>query len=369
LKHKLDTTFTNWCSLPTSLGEFRMYDSGDDSFRLVCVGDIRHQGTQPLLRVHSSCVASELFDARDCDCADQLREAMKRIATEQRGIICHIYQEGRGHGLSTKIRAVGVMQRLKVDTVESFEHLGISQDVRAYEDVIEVLKSLGINSVRLITNNPRKREFLTNAGIHVDVVRTHPISRAENHEYLSIKKAKLGHTLHLESEPEGTSAPILFYHSDQAWGWLSNFSDHAIFMHELIWPSVEHYYQAMKFVGTADEVRIRLADTPMQAKRIADELGRSLRKTDWDDVKEQVMLDALLAKFRQHPNLGKMLARTAERTLVEHSTHDSYWGDGGDGTGKNRLGTLLMQVRSVLRNSHDMAHGESRQQGAGNCVE
>lgn len=358
-----DTTLANWCVLPTLLGDFRMYDSGNDLLRVVCFGDLRAQGKQPLLRIHSSCIASELFGARDCDCADQLREAMKLIATEQRGIICHVHQEGRGHGLSAKIRAVGIMQREHLDTVEAFDALGLQQDVRTYGDVVAVLKELGVDDVRLITNNPRKRDFLQSAGIQVEMVSTHPIPRAENHEYLLTKNAKLGHHLPLGNEGEQTSEPIRFYHSDQLWGWLSNFSHHAVCVHDRVWPSVEHYYQSQKFIGTLNEEAIRLAETPTQAKLRAEELGKTHRREDWELVKEQIMLDGLRAKFRQHPDLGRMLLRTAERTLAEHTALDSYWGDGGNGAGKNRLGVLLMQVRAELRHAESNGPRGLEEQG------
>lgn len=360
----VDNTLANWCVLPTLHGDFRMYDSGNDLLRVVCFGDLRAQGKQPLLRIHSSCIASELFGSRDCDCADQLREAMKLIATERRGIICHMHQEGRGHGLSTKIRAVGIMQREHLDTVEAFDALGLQQDVRSYGDVVALLKEFGVDDVRLITNNPRKRDFLQSANIRVEMVSTHPISRAENREYLLTKNAKLGHHLPLGNDGGQTSESIRFYHSDQPWGWLSNFSHHAVCIHNRVWPSVEHYYQSQKFIGTPNEEAIRLAETPTQAKIRAEELGKTYRRENWECVKEQIMLDGLRAKFRQHPNLGMMLLETADRTLVEHTALDSYWGDGGNGTGKNLLGVLLMQVRSGLRDAESKVHRGVEERGA-----
>jgi GTP cyclohydrolase II len=344
-----DLNFTDWCVLPTPMGDFRMYDSGDDLVRVVSLGDLLEQGEQPLVRVHSSCLASEVFAARDCDCADQLRESMKLIATEGRGIILHLHQEGRGHGLSLKIKAVGEMQRGGVDTVAAFESLGLEQDIRSYEDVVWVLRALDITAVRLITNNPRKVRFLESAGIRAEMVNTHPVVRAENRDYLATKKAKLGHQLPLVDDDETTSLPIHFYHSDQPWGALSNFSPHAIFLDDRVWPTVEHYYQARKFTGTTHEEAIRTSDTPMLAKRRAQELARESRRADWDAVKEQVMLDGLRAKFSQHPDLRVLLIRTGDRALVEHTENDVYWGDGGDGRGENRLGQLLMAVRAELR--------------------
>lgn len=344
----MNTDFKTWCVLPTAMGDFRMYDTGAEDARLVCLGDLRDQGAEPLLRIHSSCLASEVFGAVDCDCADQLREAMKLTATEGRGLIVHLHQEGRGQGLSRKIRAVCRMQRDGLDTVEAFEALGLEQDVRSYEAAVRVLRQLGIERVRLISNNPAKRRYLEQHGIRAELVNTHPVIRPENADYLAVKKAKLGHRLPLDVD-EALGDAVRFYHSDQPWGELSNFSRHAVYLAERIWPTVEHYYQAQKFAGTSHEETIRCCPTPTLAKRRADELFGACGLEGWASVREQVMLDGLRAKFRQHPDLERRLLRSGDRQLVEHTRSDVYWGDGGDGTGQNRLGHLLMQVRTELR--------------------
>lgn len=344
----MNTTLGSWCTLPTPMGEFRMYDSGDEHVRLVCLGEIEDQGPEPLLRVHSSCLASEVFGAVDCDCADQLREAMKLIATEGRGLIVHLHQEGRGQGLSQKIQAIHRMQRDGLDTVEAFDALGLEQDTRSYDAAVGVLRRLGISSIRLISNNPRKACYLQQHGVHVTMVNTHPTVRPENAEYLKTKRAKLGHQLPLEAD-DRLNGTIRFYHSDQPWGELSNFSQHAIFIRGRVWPTVEHFYQAQKFVGTSHEETIRCCKTPMLAKARATALTEEHRRHDWPAVKDAVMLEALRAKFAQHPDLAERLLRSGDRLLVEHTRNDTYWGDGEDGTGKNRLGHLLMQVRAEVR--------------------
>jgi GTP cyclohydrolase II len=160
----------NWCLLPTPWGDFRMYDTGNEGVRVVCFGDICQQGEKPLLRMHSSCLASEVFASTDCDCADQLRESMQRIAQEARGIIVHLHQEGRGHGLSKKIQAVHLMQFDRLDTVQAFDHLELKQDIRTYEAVVELLRLLKITSVRLISNNPNKIIYLKKNDIEVESV-------------------------------------------------------------------------------------------------------------------------------------------------------------------------------------------------------
>ena len=336
-----------WCILPTPMGKFRMYDTGDEGTRLVSMGDIRQQGPKPLLRVHSSCMASETFGACDCDCADQLRESMKLIASCGRGLVIHLAQEGRGQGLSKKISAVGAMQRDGLDTAQAFEALGLEQDTRTYAAVVEILRSLGLDEVRLITNNPSKTRFLRQHGIQVETINTHPRIRPENCDYLQTKRAKFGHTFEVESHTAG-DGDILFYHSDQPYGELSNFSAHAVFGDGRIWPTTEHYYQARKFEGTAREEQIRRCPTPMMAKQLAAQ-WRSLRREDWASVKEGVMLEALRAKFTQHPELRDLLVATGSRRLVEHTRLDAHWGDGGDGSGNNRLGVLLMTLRADLQ--------------------
>jgi GTP cyclohydrolase II len=336
--------FDNWCHLPTQMGNFRMYDTACDDISVISMGDINSQGEQPLFRVHSSCRASEVFGALDCDCSDQLMETMKSIASEGKGIIVYQQQEGRGHGLSLKIKAVHTMETMQVDTADSFKELGLEQDIRSYSDAVSLLKELNINTVRLISNNPRKQKYLNQYGIETIMVNTHPNIRPENQDYLYSKNLKLGHKLPLDSKLNA-SEPIFFYHSDQPWGELSNFSRHAVFIDDLIWQTTEHYYQAQKFISKHDQELIRCASTPMLAKSKADEMPHLAKRTDWKTIKESIMLKALRAKFSQHPNLHEKLLSSGNRKLVELTINDSYWGDPGDGTGQNRLGQLLMQIR------------------------
>jgi ribA/ribD-fused uncharacterized protein len=143
---------------------------------------------------------------------------------------------------------------------------------------------------------------------------------------------------------------IHFYSTGDEYGCFSNFSRHPIFLAGKRWPTSEHYFQAQKFHGTDHEEAVRLCKTARQAA----DLGRSRKlplRRDWESVKDQVMLEALRAKFSQHEDLRAILLGTGDALLVEHTARDSYWGDGGDGSGKNRLGQLLMQVREELRAS------------------
>lgn len=148
---------------------------------------------------------------------------------------------------------------------------------------------------------------------------------------------------------EADSAPrvIRFYAVSDAFGCFSNFSRHAIALKKKRWPTTEHYFQAQEFEGDADEERVRRAGTPMLAAQMGRDRKRKLRR-DWESVKDRVMLEALRAKFTQHDDLRETLLATGDALIVEHTENDDYWGDGGDGSGKNRLGRLLMQVRAEL---------------------
>lgn len=141
---------------------------------------------------------------------------------------------------------------------------------------------------------------------------------------------------------------IRFYRTTDDYGEFSNFSRHSIWLDDARWPTSEHYFQAQKFHDTAYRERIRRAHSPMDAANLGRDRKQKLR-SDWESIKVAVMHRALRAKFTQHAELRELLLSTGEATLVEHTDNDSYWGDGGDGRGRNRLGQLLMQVREELR--------------------
>jgi ribA/ribD-fused uncharacterized protein len=141
--------------------------------------------------------------------------------------------------------------------------------------------------------------------------------------------------------------PVLFYKVNEPYGFMSNFAPFLIDLDGRRWLTSEHYFQAQKFAGLPQEKKVWAAPTAREAAH----LGRTLPglRSDWDAVKDEVMLKALRAKFTQHPDLRRQLLGTGDRVLVEHTANDSYWADGGDGSGRNRLGELLMQVRAELR--------------------
>lgn len=141
---------------------------------------------------------------------------------------------------------------------------------------------------------------------------------------------------------------IEFYLVGDEYGEFSNFAAFPIFVRGKRWATSEHFFQAQKFAGTKHEEEVRLAKKPRLAAEMGRDRKRPLRR-DWEAVKDGVMLEALRAKFSQHADLRAMLLATGEARLVEHTGNDGYWGDGGDGSGRNRLGELLMRVRAELR--------------------
>lgn len=140
---------------------------------------------------------------------------------------------------------------------------------------------------------------------------------------------------------------INFYSTRGEYGCFSNFSRHQVKIKGNTWATTEHFFQAQKFAGTKYETLVSKARGPMEAARLGRDRKYPLRE-DWESVKEQVMYVAVLAKFTQHDSLRATLVGTGDAKLVEHTENDSYWGDGGNGKGKNRLGHILMRVRSEL---------------------
>ena len=185
-------------TLPTEFGPFaiHVYENGGDGethVALVC-GEIGN-GENVLTRLHSSCVTGDIFHSARCDCGPQLQEAMQRIAGEGRGIIVYLSQEGRGIGLANKIRAYA-LQDQGFDTVEANEKLGFAADGRDYKVAVQMLRDLGVRSMRLLSNNPRKLAGVTDDGLIVSelVPIEMPVSESTR-RYLTTKKEKLGHQL------------------------------------------------------------------------------------------------------------------------------------------------------------------------------
>ena len=140
---------------------------------------------------------------------------------------------------------------------------------------------------------------------------------------------------------------IRFYKVNEPYGYFSNFSPYPIFIDNEKWNTVEHYFQASKFDNIEIKKKIQLMQSPMQAAHEGRN-KKNIIRGDWELVKENIMYNALKCKFTQHPKLMHDLLSTKNCLIVEHTSNDNYWGDGGDGKGKNKLGVLLMQIRDEL---------------------
>ncbi|MBE9050417.1 NADAR family protein [Nostocales cyanobacterium LEGE 11386] len=141
---------------------------------------------------------------------------------------------------------------------------------------------------------------------------------------------------------------IYFYSDREQYGCFSNFSSHGFELDNLYWYTSEHYFQAQKFIGTFHVEQIRLVKTPKDAAKMGREKSRPLRQ-DWEKVKDDVMRKAVRRKFETHKDIRDILLSTDNEEIVENSPIDFYWGCGADGSGKNMLGIILMEVREILR--------------------
>ncbi|MBI4851480.1 MAG: NADAR family protein [Acidobacteria bacterium] len=151
---------------------------------------------------------------------------------------------------------------------------------------------------------------------------------------------------------------IYFYIPSDKYGCFSNFSPHGIEMQNLWWSTVEHYFQAQKFFDNAYQQKIRKAPKP----KIAATLGRSREmpiRSDWEEVKDEIMYNAVLKKFQSHKEIKTILLSTGDQNLVENSPIDYYWGCGKDGTGLNKLGKILIKVRALLSSNANSLENES----------
>jgi 3,4-dihydroxy 2-butanone 4-phosphate synthase/GTP cyclohydrolase II len=185
--------------LPTKFGDFNVvgYRSlVDDKHHVAMVrGDIEGQD-DVLVRVHSECLTGDVFHSLRCDCGQQLEDALLRIHDEGRGVLLYLAQEGRGIGLLNKLRAYR-LQEEGLDTVDANVRLGLPADLRDYGIGAQILVDLGLSSIRLLTNNPKKIVGLEGYGLTVtDQVPIEHAPGAHNRDYLRAKKERMGHLLH-----------------------------------------------------------------------------------------------------------------------------------------------------------------------------
>ncbi|ELY4126561.1 NADAR family protein [Cronobacter malonaticus] len=140
---------------------------------------------------------------------------------------------------------------------------------------------------------------------------------------------------------------IYFYRVNEPYGVFSNFHSTGFSVSEIWWPTVEHYFQAQKIHDEILREKIRSLTSPMEAAKVGRSRNYPLRE-DWELIKDDVMRFAVLKKFSQNDEAKNILLSTGGAELIEHTKNDRYWADGGDGTGKNMLGKILMETRSVL---------------------
>jgi 3,4-dihydroxy 2-butanone 4-phosphate synthase/GTP cyclohydrolase II len=184
--------------LPTEHGTWRIVGYRNDVDRQEHVALVHGEigdGEDTLVRIHSKCLTGDVFHSLRCDCGWQLDKAMELIAADGRGVIVYLDQEGRGIGLLNKLKAYELQDR-GADTVEANEQLGFKPDLRNYGIGAQILLDLGLKSIRLITNNPRKMVGLEGYGLRIgERVPIVQPAHGENAEYLSTKRDKLGHLL------------------------------------------------------------------------------------------------------------------------------------------------------------------------------
>lgn len=190
---------TDPIKLPTAFGDFTARAATAEGHEHMVLSHGGPNGSAPsnLVRIHSECLTGDIFGSYRCDCGEQLHASMAQIAAEGGHIIYIRGHEGRGIGLANKLRAYA-LQEAGMDTLDANLHLGFPADAREYFAVAAILRSMGIDTIRLLSNNPDKQDKLTNAGITVDelvALRTTP--REQNSAYLHTKQSRFGHRLDL----------------------------------------------------------------------------------------------------------------------------------------------------------------------------
>ncbi len=184
--------------IPTTTGDFRVtsYSESDDDRmpHLVIMHPNVNFDDTPLVRVHSECFTGDLLGSKRCDCGEQLHRALE-LVNKEKGILLYLRQEGRGIGLTNKLKAYN-LQDNGLNTIDANHQLGFDADARTYDIATYILNDLGVRKIRLLTNNPRKVESLKKGGIEIiERVSIQIVPTKDNKDYLKTKKDLMGHFL------------------------------------------------------------------------------------------------------------------------------------------------------------------------------
>lgn len=343
--------FANECMIETEYGKFTFCvdDTLNDEIYIIRYGNWNDLCNRPLVRMHSACCFSEIFGDMSCDCKDQLKEAMKLIAQEEKGIIFYLKQEGRGQGIINKTKAIGYMQHKKCNTDVAYRDLSYEIDSRDYREVAAILLEKNITSIKLLTNNPSKIAGLKQEGIDVETVNFAVPLQKENFKDVLVRNFKHNHI----------APDIRFGSRHEKFGFLSNLSSHSIkYKHPnqkktTVWPTVEHAYQACKFEGEPEIELIRKQTDPLQAKKVSYDNQLAWKK-DWERQKVKIMRSLLSKKIKQHKEIEQNLLLTHTSKLIESSENDLFWGQNSRGDGENKLGKLWVELREGLKETNPL---------------
>ena len=185
--------------IPTKWGELNMIAFQNVQTKKISLALVKgipiDKGKVPV-RVHSSCITSEVFGSQKCDCKEQLDQSIKYISAQDAGIVIYLDQEGRGIGLINKLKAYNLQNTLGLNTIDANKALGLPVEMRTYEAVPEIISLLGVRSISLITNNPHKIKSLKKLGVEIEkVIASTCNPNKHNADYLQTKKQFMGHLL------------------------------------------------------------------------------------------------------------------------------------------------------------------------------
>ncbi|MEM1121981.1 MAG: GTP cyclohydrolase II [Bacteroidota bacterium] len=190
--------------MPMPQGKFRMIAYADNELEKMPHFAMVHESMSPerpvLVRIHSECITGDLFGSKRCDCGEQLEKALQ-LAASHGGIVVYLRQEGRGIGIINKLKAYQ-LQDTGLNTIDANTHLGLEVDARQYDIAVDILTDLGVTTIDLLTNNPKKIEAIQQSSIHIRKrVALDIPAKKENYGYLKTKKDEMGHLLTMNGKP------------------------------------------------------------------------------------------------------------------------------------------------------------------------